>query len=50
MKHYICTGGCGGVSDQPGNCNAQGCPLYKKPLKECNCSDGKHQSKEQTSN
>jgi hypothetical protein len=47
-KHYICTGGCAGVSDKPGVCQAQDCPDYQKPLKECNCADGSHeQTKEQ---
>ena len=41
-QHYICTGGCKGVSDKPGVCQAEGCPDYQKPLKECNCEDGLH--------
>ena len=41
-QHYICTGGCEGVSAKPGVCQAEGCPDYQKPLKECNCEDGLH--------
>ena len=41
-KHYICTGGCGGVSETTGVCQAEDCPDHGKPLKECGCSDGKH--------
>jgi hypothetical protein len=42
MKHFICTGGCEGVSDKPGTCQAKDCPDYGKPLKECDCEDGEH--------
>lgn len=42
MKHYICTGDCGGVSEKPGVCQAQTCPKHGQPLSECECSDGKH--------
>ncbi|NQU83352.1 MAG: hypothetical protein HQ536_01440 [Parcubacteria group bacterium] len=42
MSHYVCTGGCGGVSAKPGTCQAKTCPLHKHPLKECSCKDGKH--------
>ncbi|MDR3642507.1 MAG: hypothetical protein P4L74_02655 [Candidatus Doudnabacteria bacterium] len=42
MTHYVCTGGCGGVSDTPGVCNAESCSLHGQPLKECNCTDGLH--------
>ena len=42
MKHYVCTGGCGGVSSTPGVCQAKDCPLYAHALKECHCKDGKH--------
>lgn len=47
-QHYICTGGCGGVSDKPGVCQTEGCADYQKPLRECHCEDGLHeQVKEQ---
>ncbi len=42
MKHYICTGECGGVSDTPGTCQAGECSLQGQPLVECTCRDGKH--------
>ena len=42
MTHYICTGSCKGVSDKPGNCGAESCELYGKPLKECDCTDDTH--------
>jgi hypothetical protein len=43
MKHYICTGGCEGVSEKPGTCQAIACPKFNKPLIECECADGKHE-------
>lgn len=42
MTHYICTGTCGGVSETPGVCQAELCPLHGKPLVPCDCADGKH--------
>lgn len=42
MTHYICTGGCQGVAQQPGTCQAEDCPKHEHPLVECNCTDGKH--------
>ena len=46
MKHYICTGGCMGVSDKPGVCQATDCPKHGKPLEECSCKDGKHNGRQ----
>lgn len=46
MSHYICTGGCQGVSKYPGVCQAPTCPKYNKPLEECDCTDGKHYGKQ----
>ena len=40
--HYICTGGCKGVSSVPGVCGAEGCTKHNHPLVECNCTDGNH--------
>lgn len=41
--HYVCTGGCGGVTDKPNStCQVEGCPLHKHPLVPCSCKDGKH--------
>lgn len=42
MTHYICTGGCGGVSEKPGVCQATDCPLHDKPLVQCGCAAIKH--------
>ena len=41
-EHYICYGGCKGVSDMPGICGAPDCADYGQPLHDCNCPDGKH--------
>lgn len=41
-KHYVCTGGCGGVSAKPGTCAAPSCARYGKPLELCDCMDGTH--------
>jgi len=41
-KHYVCTGGCGGVSDEPGTCQAENCKKHNQPLNECHCEDGEH--------
>ena len=43
MPHYICTGGCGGVSDAPGVCQTNGCPKHEHNLVECDCEDGNHE-------
>ena len=40
--HYICVGGCKGVSESSGVCQAADCPDHEKPLKECSCTDGLH--------
>ncbi|HEX9664500.1 MAG TPA: hypothetical protein VGA49_01620 [Patescibacteria group bacterium] len=40
--HYICTGGCQGLSDQPGVCQTPDCPNEGHPLKACDCADGRH--------
>jgi len=42
MTHYICKGGCNGVSDSPGTCQAKDCASHGKPLEACSCEDGKH--------
>lgn len=41
-EHYICTGGCMGVSDHTGTCQAQNCPKHGQQLEKCSCQDGKH--------
>ncbi|HLC97913.1 MAG TPA: hypothetical protein VJC21_03985 [Candidatus Nanoarchaeia archaeon] len=43
--HYICTGGCQGVSPTPGTCQAKDCSKHGKPLEWCSCSDGEHEGK-----
>ena len=42
MAHFICKGGCKGVSEVEGFCEAEGCPSQWQALEECNCDDGKH--------
>jgi len=42
MTHYICAGTCGGVSDKPGSCQAEECPLKGQELEPCTCEDGRH--------
>lgn len=49
-KHYICTGGCMGVSDKPGLCQAKNCPKHKHPLELCDCKDGKHYGRQKLKN
>lgn len=46
MTHYICTGGCGGVSEKEGTCQALTCPKHGDPLTACDCMDGKHYGKQ----
>lgn len=41
-KHYICLGGCRGVSKVPGVCGAPDCALHNHDLVECICIDGLH--------
>ena len=42
MKHYICTGGCGGSSQEEGVCQAETCLKHGLSLEECECEDGQH--------
>ncbi len=42
MKHYICIGGCGAVSENPGICADMNCPNHGHTFLECNCTDGLH--------
>ena len=42
MPHYICTGGCRGVSDTPGVCQSEECSFQGHQLEDCNCIDGEH--------
>lgn len=41
-KHYICLGGCKGVSYNKGVCQAPTCANHNHELVECTCTDGKH--------
>ena len=41
--HYVCSGGCGFVSNTPGKCYTPGCYRFRNPLTECQCKDGMHQ-------
>lgn len=41
-EHYICDGGCKGVSEQPGVCQDENCPKNGQPLSECDCADMNH--------
>jgi len=42
MKHFVCTGGCGGETQFAGVCQSEGCKKEGEPLLECNCEDGLH--------
>ena len=42
MAHYICTGGCNGIAETPGACQAHSCIRANQPLTICNCTDGLH--------
>ena len=41
-NHYICLGGCRGVSKIPGVCQAPDCANHNHELVKCNCTDGLH--------
>ena len=45
MTHYICTGGCGAVVENPGICQAMSCPKHGFPLEACDCTDNQHYGK-----
>lgn len=47
MKHYVCKGECGGVSEEKKKCSADGCSMYGQELEECNCIDGRHHDKKE---
>ena len=42
IPHYVCTGGCGFVSETPGKCPSIGCYRSRNPLTQCCCEDEKH--------
>lgn len=41
-KHYICLGGCKGVSKVPGLCTSPNCANHEHNLVPCDCEDDKH--------
>ena len=44
MTHYVCTGGCKGVSDDANaTCQAGDCPKHGEPLTACDCADNAHE-------
>ena len=45
MEHYRCTGGCKGVSDRPGNCQAMDCSKHGQPLEKYEGGDAMHGEK-----
>ncbi len=40
--HYICLGGCKGVSQLPGVCAAPDCANHEHELVHCDCSNERH--------
>lgn len=40
--HYICLGGCRGVSEHPGVCQAPDCDNHNHELVPCDCTDDLH--------
>jgi hypothetical protein len=40
--HYVCTGGCGFVSQTPSTCPTRGCIRNRNPLTICRCRNNKH--------
>jgi len=40
--HYVCLGGCEGVSEVPGVCQAPECANHDHELVVCDCTDGLH--------
>lgn len=47
-SHYICLGGCRGVSKVPGVCKAPTCKDHNHGLVKCSCVDGLHYNFDQT--
>lgn len=42
MHHYICKGGCKGISEKSGVCQTSNCPHHNQSLEVCDCIDNKH--------
>ncbi len=47
MQHYVCTGECGGVSREPGTCQADTCSKHNQPLVQCDCNGEEHKLEEE---
>ena len=44
VKHYVCDGGCKGVSiDDDTSCQAVDCPKHGQPLQSCTCNNSRHE-------
>ncbi len=41
-KHFVCLGECGGVSHDPGTCQAETCSMHGRNLVECSCKMPEH--------
>jgi hypothetical protein len=41
-QHFVCTGGCKGVSPVPGVCGAETCASHNHELVECMYTDSTH--------
>lgn len=46
-KHYICTGGCGAISETLGSCQDENCTKHGQAFIECDCTDGKHHAEKE---
>lgn len=46
-EHYICLGGCEGVSKVPGVCQTPDCANSQHQLEKCGCADDLHNNFEQ---
>jgi hypothetical protein len=42
IMHYVCPK-CGGMADHPKVCETEGCGRQGHELKECHCTDNKHE-------
>ncbi|MEI8129945.1 MAG: hypothetical protein WCG55_00365 [bacterium] len=49
-EHYICTGGCKGISLTPGTCQAESCAKHGQPLEACHCQSEGHDEKSHEKN
>ncbi len=47
MEHYICTGDCNGVSQNPGLCQDKSCSKHNKPLIFCDCDTSENHRTEE---